>query len=193
MAIYIRFENGKQAEVTELGKKPGEGWIKAPASFNWNKRYRLNDKGKVIAMSAKAIAREVLEQMKQQKKVEIMAQAGRFRTAVYPVGQSKNDEYRIKAEAARRLVELEKNKQTIGKTDPDYQLLSFEAEVREITPVKLAKQIVEKSNKTAVAVGMIAAFEAKGKKIIEQADEAVNLEKDLEILIEETREKLNLE
>jgi hypothetical protein len=193
MAKYIRFENGKQVETTERSENPGEGWIKAPDSFSWDKRYVLNDKGKVVVMSAKAIADETLEQLKPQKKAELIAQSNRFRASIYPVGQPKNDEYRIKTEAARRLLELEKNKQTIAKTNPDVQLLKPEADVRGTTPNKLAKQIIENANKTAIAVGIIAAFETKGKQLIKEATATDALETGIETLIKDTQKKLNLE
>jgi hypothetical protein len=192
MATYIRFENNKQVETTNRTENPGEGWVKAPKSFNWDKRYILNDKGKVVEMSDEAIAQENLELLKPQKKAELIAQSDRFREAVYPVNSPKNDEYRIKTEAARRLVELEKNNQTISKTNPDFKLLKPEADVRGTTPIKLAKQIIANAEKTAIAVGVIAAYETKGKKMIKEAADAEALEKELDALTEDTAKQLNL-
>ena len=48
MPIYLRFENALQVEATTLSKKPeGSGWLKAPAEFDFEKRYKLLDDGTI--------------------------------------------------------------------------------------------------------------------------------------------------
>ncbi len=65
MPIYIRFENNKQIEVTELESKPkGNDWYEAPKNFDWQKSYCLTEGGKIVERSKEDIELELLETAK---------------------------------------------------------------------------------------------------------------------------------
>jgi hypothetical protein len=61
MPIYLRFENAVQVEATTLAKKPeGTGWHKAPAEFDFEKRYKLLDDGTIAERDERDVAAELL-------------------------------------------------------------------------------------------------------------------------------------
>jgi hypothetical protein len=62
MPIYLRFENGLQVETTTLPKKPeGAGWQKAPADFDWEKRYKLTEDGSIAERNEPDVTQELLD------------------------------------------------------------------------------------------------------------------------------------
>lgn len=192
MALYIHFENGQQIEVADYDKKPDENWVKAPASFKWDKMYTLDSKGKVKALTKTALDNQALNDNKSLKKVEIKMLTDRIRSALYPVGQSKGEEYRLKADAAKRILELISNKIKLDKKSIDYQLLKYEADVRGSSVEELAEKINTRSKQTILSMGMVAAFEKNAKQFINNAKDIQELDKELEILVSEIEKKLKL-
>ncbi len=192
MGIYIRFENGKQSEVSTLAEHPGEGWVEAPKNFSWDVQYRLDEKGNLKVMKAAEIAAEAMQKIRPRKKEEVKSQATQFRNQFKGIGQTKSEEYRFKADAARRIVELSKGKKPLPANNPDVEFLSFEAEAREMEVLELAKQIFQKNNESQLKLGIISAFEVKSLKLVDQATSEEKLQKELDALILETEKKLGI-
>ncbi len=193
MKIYIQFENRKQVQAGTYNDHPGKNWKEAPKNFSWGKLYRLDEKGTVVELQDEELRAEELENAKFGLKRETKHIAGRFRETILSTGDSKSEEYRIKTEAARNIIELARKGGKVNAKNIHYQVLILEAEAREMDIVSLANVIVQKNEDSLLAIGQVAAFEVKAKKLIDDANDLDLLYADLQELTEETKEKFRIE
>lgn len=189
MPVFIKFENDRQVETTTSQKNPGKGWHLAPKTFDWTHQYKLNAKGSIEKMSEEALLAKAREQALAQKKEEIGNYANLFRAHVFPSGEPKGEEYRVKSWAARAIIDAD----AYDENCIEARILQPEAEARGIEVKSHAQSIFDKAAPTWLNIGQIAAFEWKAKALLSSGEELQTLFIQIEQLVNQTAAHLNME
>ena len=151
MPIYLRFENAVQVEATTLAKKPeGSGWLKAPAEFDFEKRYKLLDDGTIVERDESDVAAELLGNSKVGALDTVRFILNTYRRKYAGYSHEKSRSYDIQEKTAKSIVAAVKNNQTPD--EKDVELIAPLAEIRSITVIEMAQTILTKARKADRAI-----------------------------------------
>ena len=151
MPIYLRFENAVQVEATTHAKKPeGSGWLKAPAEFDFEKRYKLLDDGTIVERDESDVAAELLGNSKVGALDTVRFILNTYRRKYAGYSHEKSRSYDIQEKTAKSIVAAVKNNQTPD--EKDVELIAPLAEIRSITVIEMAQTILTKARKADRAI-----------------------------------------
>jgi hypothetical protein len=169
MNRYIRFENGKQAEVTTLAAKPtGSDWKKAPQNFDFAKRYRLSSSGSVEEIPDAELMLTKLDTAKALALQELSRLVDIARSKYVGESASKQKSYELQEKAANAVVDNPNS----GLSSLIYPL----ANVRNITVLEMAELILEKAATANQKIIQAEAIEDEYQVLIENAKSTEQLE-----------------
>jgi hypothetical protein len=138
MNKYIRFESGKQVEVTTLAAKPtGSDWKKAPQNFDFAKRYRLSDTGSVEEIPSAELLSTKLDAVKALALQELSRLVDMARGKYVGESAAKQKSYELQEKAANAVID--------GQESALGSLIQPLANVRNITVLEMAELILEKA------------------------------------------------
>ena len=168
MPIYLRFENALQVEATTLSKKPeGTGWYKAPAEFDFEKRYKLLDDGTIAERDESDIATELLGNSKVGALDTVRFILNTYRSKYAGYSHEKSRSYDIQAKAAESILNAIANNQTPNEADT--ALIQPLADLRSISVIDMAKLIQSKAEKSVKAIAKCEALEDQAQNAIKKA------------------------
>ena len=166
MPIYLRFENAVQVEATTLAKKPeGSGWLKAPAEFDFEKRYKLLDDGTIVERDESDVAAELLGNSKVGALDTVRFILNTYRRKYAGYSHEKSRSYDIQEKTAKSIVAAVKNNQTPD--EKDVELIAPLAELRSISVGDMAQLILTKSRKADRAIARCENIEDRAQRKIE--------------------------
>ena len=158
MPIYLRFENAVQVEATTIAKKPeGTGWYKAPAEFDWEKRYKLLDDGTIAERDESDVAAELLGNSKVGALDTVRFILNTYRRKYAGYSHEKSRSYDIQAKAAENILNAVANNQT--PSEADTVLIQPLADLRSVSVIDMAKLIHSKAEKSVKAIAKCEALE----------------------------------
>jgi len=167
MPIYLRFENGLQVETTTLPKKPeGAGWQKAPADFDWEKRYKLLDDGSIAERNESDVAQELLQNSRAGALDTIRFILNTYRRKYAGYSHEKSRSYDIQAKASESILSAVANNQSPDEND--VSLIAPLAETRSISVLDMAKLIQSKSQTGIKAIARCEACEDQAQSFIKK-------------------------
>lgn len=168
MPIYLRFENAVQVEATTLAKKPeGTGWYKAPAEFDFEKRYKLLDDGTIVERDESDVAAELLSNSKVGALDTVRFILNTYRRKYAGYSHEKSRSYDIQAKAAESILSAASNNQTPNEADT--VLIQPLADLRSISVIDMAKLIQSKAEKSVKAIAKCEALEDQAQNAIKKA------------------------
>jgi hypothetical protein len=160
---YIRFENGRQVEVTTLAAKPaGNDWKTVPKNFDFAKRYRLSDSGSVEEIPEAELAAANLEIEKTLALQELTRLVENARSKYVGVSPSKRKSYELQEKAANAV--LANVESVLG------AVIQPLAAIRNISILGMAELILSKANVANQKVAEAEAIEDEFKKLITNAE-----------------------
>lgn len=169
MKTYIRFENGKQVEVTTLESKPlGTDWKTTPKNFDFTKRYRLSVSGSVEEMPQEIVDKERLTEQKSVALLELSRIIDRSRAQYVGETPYKQKSYEIQEKIASTVID-----------NPETSLgliIKPLADVRNISVSDMADLILEKSTLANKKIIEAEAIEDKYQDLIESAESISRLD-----------------
>lgn len=168
MAICLRFEHGIQVETTTLPKKPeGSGWQKAPADFDWEKRYKLLEDGSIAERNESDVAQELLQNSRAGALDTIRFILNTYRRKYAGYSHEKSRSYDIQAKAAESILNAIANNQTPNEADTI--LIQPLADLHSISVIDMAKLIHSKAEKGVKAIAKCEALEDQAQNAIKKA------------------------
>jgi hypothetical protein len=164
MKIYMRFdEDGTQTEVTTSTTKPtGSEWKAAPGDFDFSKRYRLNDAGKIEEISEDELAAMGFETAKSMALAEISRMIDGARNKYVGESASKRKSHRLQEQAANAVISDASS--TLA------ALISPLAAIRNVSILEMAQLILAKSEIANLKVMKLEAVEDNYEKLIVNAE-----------------------
>ncbi|MDR2458639.1 MAG: hypothetical protein LBD43_00895 [Holosporales bacterium] len=169
MNRYIRFENGKQAEVTTLAAKPtGSDWKKAPQNFDFAKRYRLSSSGSVEEIPAAELMSTKLDAAKALALQELSRLVDVARGKYVGESAAKQKCYELQEKSANAVVD--------GQGPSHESLLLPLANVRNITILEMAELILKKAATANQKIIQAEAIEDEYQALIENAESAEHID-----------------
>ncbi len=167
MPIYLRFENGLQVETTTLPKKPeGAGWQKAPADFDWEKRYKLTEDGSIAERNESDVTQELLQNSRTGALDTIRFILNTYRRKYAGYSHEKSRSYDIQAKASESILSAVANNQSPDEND--VSLIAPLAETRSISVLDMAKLIQSKSQTGIKAIARCEACEDQAQSFIKK-------------------------
>jgi hypothetical protein len=156
---YIRFENGRQVEVTTLATKPaGNDWKTASKNFDFARRYRLSDSGSVEEIPEAELAAEKLEVEKTLAFQELARLVENARSKYVGVSPAKRKSYELQEKAANAVIaNVEAG---LG------AVIQPLATIRNISISSMAELILSKANVANQKIAEAEAIEDEFKKLI---------------------------
>ncbi|WP_419247462.1 hypothetical protein ACJZL1_02855 [Wolbachia endosymbiont of Rhagoletis indifferens] len=186
MPIYIRFENNKQIEVTELESKPtGNDWYEAPKSFDWQKSYCLTEGGKIVERSKEDIELELLQNAKFSAFSSLRAYYDNYTHEYTGYSHQKSKSYEIQAKAAENVLAAPESI-----NEKDKEIIEPLAKVRDITVIEMARIIQEKAKKAVKAIIKCEELEDLAKKKIKEIKDREELQSFLNDFKEQVKNSL---
>lgn len=168
MKTYIRFENGKQVEVTILETRPiGENWKIAPKNFDFKKAYRLTASGAIEEVPEEVLKEEQLASSKEIALVELSRLVENARSKYIGNTPTKQKCYELQEKAAQAV--LDDSNSSLG------NLIKPLADVREISITEMAELILEKSTLANQKIIAAEAIEDEYQILIEEAENSLKL------------------
>ena len=162
MKTYIRFENGKQVEVTTLAAKPaGDNWKVAPKNFDFAKRYRLAAGGAIEEIPEAELLAANLEVEKTLALQELARLVDIARSKYVGVSPAKRKSYELQEKAANAVIE--NIEAALG------AIIQPLAVIRNISLLSMAELILSKANVANQKIAEAEAIEDEYKGLIKNA------------------------
>ncbi|APR98633.1 hypothetical protein [Wolbachia endosymbiont of Folsomia candida] len=180
--MYMRFENGKQVEITTIPQ--GEGWYELPKNFDWQKRYCLTEGGEIVERSVEDIQKDLLDNAKLCALDSIRFYFDNYTYKYSGSSHQKAKSYQIQTKAAEKILVAEEAKQQLN--SKDVEIIDPLARVRGITIIEMAKLIQGKAQKAVKAIAKCEEIEDLAKKKIKE----VKSEKELQEFLNDLKEHM---